>query len=95
MMAWSVQFFPNEVDAISMEINNEGWDADGDGTAWRASEGLTEKSLPEKWRYLDNIHVYAAAIPRGKNASLQVRWDGNNRQKMDFDNDESHDVSKS
>ncbi len=92
-MAWSIEFFPNEVDAISMSINNQGWDANGDGTAWRSGEGRVDKPLPAQWRELRNIHVYAAAIPRGRNASLRVLWDGSNRQTMDFDNDEDHDVS--
>jgi len=42
---------------------------------------------------MTRIHVYAAAIPRGKNATLRVLWGGLNPQQMDFDNDEDHDVS--
>ena len=38
-MTWSIEFFPNEVDAIGMAINNQGWDANGDGTAWKSREG--------------------------------------------------------
>lgn len=93
-MAWSIEFWPNEVDAVSVAINNESWDANGDGTAWKSSEGVKNKLLPDKWKDMSNIHVYAAAIPRGKNASLRVLWDGSNRRQMDFDNDEDHDVSK-
>jgi len=93
-MPWSIEFFPNEVDAISMAINNEGWDATGDGHAWKSSEGRVNKPLPNKWKDNTQIHVYAAAVPRGKNASLRVLWDGLNRQTMDFDDDEDHDVSK-
>jgi hypothetical protein len=92
-VAWSIEFWPNEVDAVSVAINNEAWDANGDGTAWRSGEGHADKPLPDKWRNNRQIHVYAAAIPRGKNASLRVLWDGSNRQTMDFDNDEDHDVS--
>jgi hypothetical protein len=91
-MAWSIEFFPKECNAISMSINNQGWDATGDGYAWKAAEGRANKPLPAQWRDLRKIHVWAAADPRGKNASLRVLWDGSNRQTMDFDDDEDHDV---
>lgn len=91
-MAWSIEFWPNECTEISMAINNEGWAPAGDGWAWKSSEGHAIKPLPDKWKDLRKVHVYAAANPRGKNASLRVLWDGSNRQTMDFDNDEDHDV---
>jgi hypothetical protein len=83
---WSVNFIPNEADSVTVNINNQGW------VVWRRSEGPRNYLIPDAYQGLRRIHVYAAASPRGKNASLQVLWNGVNRQTMDFDNDEDHDV---
>jgi hypothetical protein len=50
--------------------------------------------LPDRWANLNQIHVYAAANPQGKNAHIRVFWDDTERQNMEFDNDEDHDVSQ-
>lgn len=86
-MAWAIEFIPNEVDAVTVDVNNEHW------ITWHSSDGHVTWPLAPKWRDLNKIHVYGAAVPRGKNASMKVRWDGRDRQDMDFDDDEDHDVS--
>jgi len=50
--------------------------------------------IADKWANLNEIHVYAAANPRGRNAHIRVFWDDTERQNMEFDNDEDHDVSR-
>lgn len=88
-MSWYVEFIPNEVDSVSVNIDNAYW------TTWKSSEGRVKKKLDPQWAENEQIHIYAAAHPRGKNASLLVYWDNSIRKVMDFDNDEDHDVSKS
>jgi hypothetical protein len=85
-MAWSVEFIPNEATDVTVNINNTHW------TTWHSSDGHVNWLLSAQWVNLPRIHIYAAANPRGRNASLRVLWDGNTRQVMDFDNDEDHDV---
>lgn len=87
-MAWYIRFIPNEVDGIAVNINGEQW------LTWHSAEGEQNKILPEKWRDLNKINVYGSAIPRGKNASMRVKWDAQERQVMNFDNDEDHDVER-
>jgi hypothetical protein len=85
---WNIEFIPNEVESVSVNINNEGW------TTWKSSQGRVRWYLPDKWANLNKIHVYAAANPRGKNAHIRVFWDDTERQNMEFDNDEDHDVDR-
>jgi hypothetical protein len=85
---WNIEFIPDEVDSVSVNINNEGW------TTWYASQGHVRWYIADKWANLNQIHVYAAANPRGKNAHIRVFWDDTERQNMEFDNDEDHDVSR-
>lgn len=85
---WNIEFIPDEVESVSVNINNEAW------TTWRSSQGRVRWYLPDKWANLSQIHVYAAANPRGKNAHIRVFWDDTERQNMEFDNDEDHDVSR-
>lgn len=85
---WSIRFIPNEADSVGVNINNEGW------VTWHKSNGEVNWWIPDKWQSHNKIHVYAAASPRGKNASIQVLWDNQNRQTMDFDQDEDHDVER-
>jgi len=83
---WQIEYWPNEVDGIGVLINNE------NVVGWDHAEGHVRKSYPKFSNY-SKIHVYGAARPRGKNASMVVFCDGSVRQIMDFDNDEDHDVS--
>ncbi|HYX29038.1 MAG TPA: hypothetical protein VE863_10765 [Pyrinomonadaceae bacterium] len=85
---WNVEFIPDEVNSVSVNINNEAW------TTWQSSQGRVRWYLPDKWANLNKIHVYAAANPRGKNAHIRVFWDDTERQNMEFDNDEDHDVGR-
>ncbi len=85
---WNIEFIPDEVNSVSVNINNEGW------TTWQSSQGHVRWYLPDKWANLNKIHVYAAANPRGKNAHIRVFWDDTERQNMEFDNDEDHDVDR-
>jgi hypothetical protein len=85
---WNIEFIPDEVDSVSVNINNEGW------TTWQSSQGRVRWFIPDKWANLNQIHVYAAAHPRGKNAHIRVFWDDTERQNMEFDNDEDHDVNR-
>jgi hypothetical protein len=85
---WNIEFIPDEVSSVSVNINNEGW------TTWQSSQGHVRWYLPDKWANLNKIHVYAAANPRGKNAHIRVFWDDTERQNMEFDNDEDHDVDR-
>ena len=85
---WNIEFIPDEVNSVSVNINNETW------ATWKSSQGRVRWYLPNKWANLNKIHVYAAANPRGKNAHIRVFWDDTERQNMEFDNDEDHDVDR-
>jgi hypothetical protein len=85
---WNIEFIPDEVDSVSVNINNEAW------TTWQSSQGRVRWYISDKWANLNEIHVYAAAHPRGRNAHIRVFWDDTERQNMEFDNDEDHDVSR-
>jgi hypothetical protein len=85
---WNIEFIPDEVESVSVNINNEAW------TTWHSSQGRVRWYIPDRWANLNQIHVYAAANPRGKNAHIRVFWDDTERQNMEFDNDEDHDVSR-
>lgn len=85
---WNIEFIPDEVESVSVNINNEAW------TTWHSSQGHVRWYLPPQWANLHQIHVYAAAHPEGKNAHIRVFWDDTERQNMEFDNDEDHDVSR-
>ena len=85
---WNIEFIPDEVDSVTVNINNEAW------TTWQSSQGRVRWYIPDRWANLNQIHVYAAANPRGKNAHIRVFWDDTERQNMEFDNDEDHDVSR-
>jgi hypothetical protein len=85
-MAWAVRFIPNECDSIAVSINNQYW------MTWQSAQGDVTIPLAAQWINEQKIHIYGAVNPRGKNGSMKVLWDGNDRQDMDFDNDEDHDV---
>lgn len=85
---WNIEFIPDEVNSVSVNINNEAC------ATWQSSQGRVRWYLPDKWANLNKIHVYAAANPRGKNAHIRVFWDDTERQNMEFDNDEDHDVDR-
>jgi len=84
---WSIRFIPNEASSVSVNINNESF------MTWNSAEGDSSYVLPAKWLTLQKIHVYAAASPKDKNATIQVIWNGKVCKEMKFDNDEDHDVS--
>jgi hypothetical protein len=85
---WYVHFIPNETDHIDVTIDGTFWHT------WKSSDGdvtlpLTDHKEDKK------IHILAIG-QEGKNASLEVKWDGQVRQVMDFDgaDGENHDVER-
>lgn len=85
---WNIEFIPDEAESVSVNINNEAW------ITWHSSQGHVRWYIPDRWANLNQIHVYAAAHPEGRNAHIRVFWDDTERQNMEFDNDEDHDVSR-
>jgi hypothetical protein len=85
---WYIHFIPNETDHIDVTIDGEffhKWrSSDGDATV-----GLTNHKEDQK------IHILAVG-QEGKNASLEVKWDGQVKKRMDFDgaDGENHDVER-
>lgn len=83
---WKTHFIPNETDHIDVTIDGKFWHT------WRSADGdvtLNHAVSP----YNQKIH-YLAVGQEGKNASLEVLWDGDVRQRMDFDgaDGENHDI---
>lgn len=86
LAAWSIEFIPNEASSVSVLIDNQPF------YVWQSSMGSQNIAVSPQWANNCKIHVYAAANPKGKNASIKVLWNGTNKQTMDFDDDEDHDV---
>lgn len=85
-MAWSIHFIPNETDHIDVTIDGEFFHT------WKSSDG--DVSVPlVKHKDDQKIHVLGVG-QEGKNASMEVVWDGSVKKRMDFDgaDGENHDV---
>lgn len=84
-MAWQIRFVPNEV--ISMTVSCNGVHA----LDWNSAEGDITKPVPPAFATLPHVHFESEGSPNGRNASLKILWDGQERHHMDFDNGEDWD----
>jgi len=83
---WSIHFIPNETDHIDVTIDGDFFHT------WHSSDGDVTVPLTA---HKDDQKIHVLAVGQeGKNASLEVLWDGDNKQTMDFDgpDGENHDV---
>ena len=83
---WYIHFIPNQSDHVDVTIDGNFWHK------WKSADG--DVTLPLTFnQYNQKIHVLAVG-QEGKNASIQVKWDNDVKQKMDFDgaDGENHDV---
>jgi hypothetical protein len=85
-MTWAIHFIPNETDHVDVTINGDFFHT------WKSSEGDTTVTLTNH-KDDPQIHVLAVGL-EGKNATIEVQWDGATKKKMDFDgkDGENHDV---
>lgn len=85
---WYVRFIPNETDHVDVTIDGRFW------YRWVSSQG--DVTVPLSFnQHNQKIHVLAVG-QEGKNATIEVRWDGDVKKKMDFDgaDGENHDVER-
>ena len=84
--AWSVDFIPNEASSVTVLINNQPF------YVWENASGPQNIPLPPQFINTCNIHIRAQANPKGRNATIEFLWDGQNKQSMHFKDAEDHDV---
>ena len=84
-MAWQVRFVPNEVTSITVSCDGV------HALDWSSAEGDVTKPVPAQWANLPHVHFVADGSPNGRNASIKILWDGDERHSMDFDNGEDWD----
>ena len=85
-MSWSIRFIPNETDHIDVTIDGQFFHT------WKSSDGDVTVPLVD---HKDDQKIHVLAVGQeDRNASIQVLWDGQNKQTMDFDgrDGENHDV---
>jgi hypothetical protein len=87
-MGWRVEFFPDEVDSMTVLIDGE------QALTWNISEGQVTKDVPPAHREKSKIHIRGEGHPNGRNAHMRVFFNGNEKKDMSFDNGEDHDLER-
>lgn len=94
-MAWTLKFCTNdtEEDSVKLEVGRGGvlasrryW------TTWKKGQS-NELIFPDDLKEANEIWIKATA-EHGKDVHICVKYNGNNCQKMTFDEDEEHEVSQ-
>lgn len=95
MSGWSIKFcFPDtKEDNVKLEVGKG-----GDSNSHRYWKNVNPQSQPEHLFpddliYHEEIWIKATA-ENGKDVHMCIKYDENNTQKMTFDEDEEHEISK-
>jgi hypothetical protein len=87
-MGWRVRFIPHEVDSMVVLIDGQ------HVLSWSQPEGDVTKDVPPAHANKSKIHIRGEGAPNGRNARMQVFFDGILKKDMDFDNGEDHDLER-
>jgi hypothetical protein len=96
IQGWSIKFcFPDtKDDKVKLEVGRAG--AGDSHRLWMEEVNpqlQAEHTFPEDLRYAEEIWFRATAKNQ-RDVHICIKYDGNNAQKMTFDEDEEHEVSK-
>ena len=97
-MTWSVQFEPDQAEKTTLIVNGHTWargfdQAKQESWSWAASEGSQEVPLPSNIGNLKELHVVGIAKPVGQGVRVHFKWDGKEKQYMNFSKQEDKTFS--
>lgn len=81
-----------------MIINGQFWnrrrEAGDYAVTWHINEGQVETPLPAPFSQLDDLHVNASSEPYDTRSLIFFRYNGVDKQKMEFDKEEDQHVKR-
>lgn len=97
-MVWSVEFELDQAQRCTLVINGECWargrdEAQQVSWSWAAAEGNQTIELPPQLAHIKDLHVVGVAYPWGRWVKLRFRWDGVEKQYMNFSKEEEKSFS--
>ena len=97
-MAWSVQFEKDQAERTTLIINGHTWargfnSTDQEAWTWAANEGTMEVPLPKDVANIKSLHVVGIAQPWGQGVKVRFKWDGTEKQYMNYSKEEDKSFS--
>lgn len=98
-MPWTCEFVPDDCNGISVILEGGFWNRHAGAptgyiVTWNKSEGTQVVTLPEPLTEVTRFQVSASAQPYKTHAVMIFRYNGVEKERMEFDKEENHEIKR-